>query len=70
MYAFDVSSSRIGTVVGEHTVRFDGPDDQIVLHHSARSRRGFAVGALEAAKWLSGKTGFFTLDDMLDEWVC
>ncbi len=69
-YPLDVSSSRVGSVVGEHTVRFDGPDDQIILHHSAKSRRGFAVGALEAAKWLSGKTGFFTLDDMLDEWVC
>lgn len=65
----DVSSLRVGTVVGEHTVRIDGPDDQIVLHHSARSRRGFATGALEAAAWIQGRTGFFTMDDMLDEWA-
>lgn len=65
----DVSSSRVGSVFGEHTVRIEAPDDQIVLHHAARSRRGFAGGALHAARWLLGRTGFFTMDDMIDDWI-
>lgn len=65
----DVSSTRVGGVFGEHTIRLEAPDDQILLSHSARSRRGFAVGALQAARWLMGRTGFFTMDDMLDDWI-
>lgn len=65
----DVSSSRVGRVFGEHTVRLEAPDDQILLHHAAQSRRGFAMGALQAARWLLGRTGFFTMDDMIDDWT-
>lgn len=62
-----VSATRVGRVPGTHDVVFDGPDDQILLRHTARNRRGFARGALEAAVWLRGRQGVFTLDDLLDD---
>lgn len=62
-----VTSERVGSVPGTHTVTVDGPDDQITLTHTARSRRGFARGAVQAAAWIQGRTGVFTLDDMLDD---
>jgi 4-hydroxy-tetrahydrodipicolinate reductase len=63
--ALHVSSTRLGSVFGEHTVTLDSPYDQITLAHAAKNRRGFAFGALMAAEWLSGRTGLFTLDDVL-----
>jgi 4-hydroxy-tetrahydrodipicolinate reductase len=62
-----VSAARVGSVPGTHDLILDGPDDQILLRHTARSRRGFARGALEAAAWLRGRRGVFTLDDLLDD---
>ncbi|MFB6232402.1 MAG: 4-hydroxy-tetrahydrodipicolinate reductase [Salinibacter sp.] len=67
--AVHVTSTRAGTVFGEHTVGFDSPFDRFSLRHQAKSRRGFAVGALRAAVWLTGRTGLFTLDDVLDDWL-
>lgn len=67
--ALHVSSTRAGTVFGEHTVAFDSPYDRIELAHRAKSRHGFAFGALRSAEWLHGRTGLFTLDDVLDDWV-
>ena len=67
--AVHVSSTRVGTAFGEHTVGFDSPYDRIALRHRAKNRRGFAVGALRAAEWLQGRTGLFTLDDVLDDWL-
>ena len=67
--AVHVSSTRAGTAFGEHTVGFDSPYDQIALRHRAKNRRGFAVGALRAAEWLRGRSGLFTLDDVLDDWL-
>lgn len=58
-------SVRCGDIAGTHSVAFDSPVDTITLTHQARSRDGFARGALQAAKWLNGKSGFFTLNDML-----
>ena len=52
-----VASSRAGFLPGTHTVGFDGPDDTITLTHTARSRRGFAAGALLAARWILGRRG-------------
>ncbi len=63
-----VTSSRAGSVFGIHEVHIDGPDDHLTLMHSAKNRVGFARGALIAAEWLIGRTGFHTLDDMLREW--
>ena len=61
----DMSSSRAGTIPGTHTVGFDGPSDTIELTHAARDRRGFAGGALVAARWLQGRRGWFTMADVL-----
>jgi 4-hydroxy-tetrahydrodipicolinate reductase len=67
--AVHVTSTRAGTVHGEHTVGFDSPFDRVALRHRAKSRRGFAVGAVRAAEWLKGRQGLFTLDDMLADWL-
>lgn len=60
-----VTSARVGRVPGTHTVTVDGPDDQVTLTHTARNRKGFARGALLAADWIRGRSGVFTLDDVL-----
>jgi 4-hydroxy-tetrahydrodipicolinate reductase len=62
----DVSSTRAGSIPGTHTVGFDGPSDTITLTHTARDRAVFARGALEAARWLKGKRGWFTMRDFLE----
>ena len=67
--AVHVTSTRAGTIYGEHTVGFDGPYDQITVGHEAKNRRGFAAGAVRAAEWLEGRRGLFTLDDMLEDWL-
>jgi len=61
----DMSSTRAGTIPGIHTVGFDGPSDTIELTHTARDRRGFATGALVAAKWIQGRRGWYTMADVL-----
>jgi 4-hydroxy-tetrahydrodipicolinate reductase len=53
----DVSSSRAGRHPGTHEIGFDSGADTITLRHTARSREGFARGALKAAQWISGKQG-------------
>jgi len=63
--AIDVSSSRAGMVPGTHTVGFDGQSDTIELTHRARDRRGFASGALLAARWVQGREGWFSMSDVL-----
>lgn len=60
-----VSSTRVGSVVGEHSVRIDGPADSVTLTHTAHSRATFATGALRAAEWVVGKKGVFSMDDMM-----
>ena len=63
--AIDMSSTRAGAIPGTHTVGFDGPSDTIELTHAARDRRGFASGALVAARWIQGRRGWFTMTDVL-----
>ena len=55
----EIVSFREGDVVGMHEITFDSPNDRIYLCHDAKSRRGFAEGAVRAAEWLAGKTGFY-----------
>jgi 4-hydroxy-tetrahydrodipicolinate reductase len=62
----DVSSTRAGAIPGTHEVGFDGPSETITLTHTVRDRAAFARGALEAARWLAGKRGWFTMKDMLE----
>jgi len=61
----DVSSSRAGAHPGTHEIGFDSAADTITLRHVARSREGFAHGALRAAKWLVGKKGFYEFSDIV-----
>jgi 4-hydroxy-tetrahydrodipicolinate reductase len=65
--AVDVSSNRAGAHPGTHEIGFDSPADTITLRHTARSREGFARGALEAARWVIGKKGWFEFRDILFE---
>jgi 4-hydroxy-tetrahydrodipicolinate reductase len=62
----DLSSSRAGSQPGTHEIGFDSPAETITLRHSARSRDGFARGALRAARWIAGKKGFFEFREILD----
>ena len=61
----DVAASRAGFIPGTHTIGFDGPSESITLTHTARDRGGFARGALTAAKWIKGRRGWFTMQDVL-----
>ncbi len=61
----DVSSSRAGVIAGTHEIGFDSPADTITLRHTARSREGFASGAVRAAEWVAGKKGFHEFADIL-----
>jgi len=62
---FSVSATRAGNIPGTHRVGFDGPADQILLQHTARSREGFAAGAILAAEWIVGKNGFYEFDQVI-----
>jgi 4-hydroxy-tetrahydrodipicolinate reductase len=61
----DVSSTRAGHIPGTHTIGFDGPAESITLAHTARDRSAFARGALQAARWVKGRRGWFTMHDVL-----
>ena len=61
----DVSSTRAGSIPGTHTIGFDAAGETVTLTHSARDRSGFARGALAAAQWVNGRTGWFTMRDVL-----
>jgi len=60
-------SLRLGSVPGTHSLYFDSPADTIEITHTARSREGFAFGAIRAAEWLVSekRSGVFTMDDMM-----
>ena len=60
----EITSFREGDVVGLHELVLDSPSDRIYLCHDAKSRRGFAEGAVRAAEWLAGKKGFFDFKDV------
>lgn len=62
---YPITSVRAGAIPGVHTLSYDGPFDTIALTHTARSRDGFAAGALLAAEWLPGRSGVFTFEDVL-----
>jgi len=64
---FSVSATRAGNIPGTHRVGFDGNADQILLEHTARSREGFAAGAILAAEWIVGKKGFWEFTDVMNE---
>ena len=61
----DTAASRAGAHPGTHEIGFDSAADTITLRHTARSREGFARGALKAAQWIVGKQGFHEFADIL-----
>ncbi|MFP4527005.1 MAG: 4-hydroxy-tetrahydrodipicolinate reductase [Candidatus Kapaibacterium sp.] len=64
--ALGISSGRGGNVPGTHTIYMDSPEDTIELTHRARSRAGFARGAIRAAQWIHGRRGFHEFDEVID----
>lgn len=65
--ALHVTSSRAGKIPGTHLIGFDSEYDTIKLEHCARSREGFVSGAVEAAEWIQGKSGIFSMDDFMQD---
>lgn len=63
----DVSSTRAGSIPGTHTIGFDAAAETVTLTHEVRDRAVFAHGALEGAKWLNGRRGWFTMTDLVGE---
>ncbi len=61
----DVTSTRAGSIPGTHTLGFDAASETITLTHTARDRSGFARGALQAARWVHGRSGWFSMRDVL-----
>ncbi|MGI9035912.1 MAG: 4-hydroxy-tetrahydrodipicolinate reductase [Pyrinomonadaceae bacterium] len=64
---FSISATRAGKIPGTHVVGFDSAADTIELAHAARSREGFAAGAILAAEWIAGRKGFYEFTDIMDE---
>ena len=62
-----IASTRAGSIPGTHCVGFDSEADQIMLTHTARSRAGFAAGALMAANWIIGRKGVYEFSDMIND---
>ena len=63
----EIAATRAGNIPGTHRLGFDSAADQIMLEHTARSREGFALGAIKAAEWIVGKKGFYEFTDVLDD---
>ena len=61
----DIESIREGEIPGVHTVTWDSELDTISISHSAKSRKGFALGAVIAAEWMKGKTGYHTFEEVI-----
>src|SRR5258706_6025014 len=62
-----VTSTRAGYIPGTHRLGFDSEADQITLTHTARSRAGFAAGALVAADWIAGRKGVYEFSEVFDD---
>jgi 4-hydroxy-tetrahydrodipicolinate reductase len=63
----EIDSVREGMIVGDHELRLESENDVVFLSHSAKSRRGFADGAVKAAEWINGKKGFYDFKDVWRE---
>jgi 4-hydroxy-tetrahydrodipicolinate reductase len=61
----EIDAKRIVDIYGTHAINYDSGIDNIRITHNAKSRLGFAIGALSAATWLQGKKGVYTMEDML-----
>jgi 4-hydroxy-tetrahydrodipicolinate reductase len=65
----EITSIREGETVGTHVMFLDSDNDSMMLVHDAKSRRGFAEGAVLAAEWLHGKTGFYEFKNVFREMI-
>lgn len=65
--ALEVNHIREGEVPGTHIITWESDVDSITIRHEAKSRVGFALGAVKAAEWLKGRKGFFSIADMLSD---
>ena len=63
----DVSSTRAGHIPGTHMAGFDGPAETVTLTHTVRDRATFAHGALRAARWVQGRSGWYSMRDVLGD---
>ena len=63
----NIISKRMENSIGTHKIIYDSPIDQISIKHKAKNRKGFALGALIAAEWISDKKGVFEFEDILKE---
>jgi 4-hydroxy-tetrahydrodipicolinate reductase len=61
-----ITAQRIPDVPGTHSVAYDSEIDSIEIKHTAHNRKGFALGAVVAAEWIVGKTGVYTMKDVLN----
>ena len=61
-----IFAEREGEVPGTHLVTFNNPYEQISIEHKAKSRLGFVIGAVKAAEFIEDKTGFYTMNDLLN----
>lgn len=61
-----ITAKRIDNVPGTHTLNYESEVDTISIEHIAHNRQGFAIGAVIAAEWITGKTGVFTMNDVLN----
>ena len=62
----EIGAIRRSVVPGTHTVTYESPADLIAINHTAKSRVGFAMGAVAAAEFLCGKKGIYTMDDLMN----
>ena len=62
----NITAKRIDDVPGTHTITYESEVDAITIKHVAHNRQGFALGAVIAAEWIVGKTGVFTMNDVLN----
>jgi 4-hydroxy-tetrahydrodipicolinate reductase len=65
-HTIGISAKRIKNIPGTHTINYNSDVDAININHTAHNRQGFALGAVIAAEWLLGKTGVFTMKDVLN----
>jgi 4-hydroxy-tetrahydrodipicolinate reductase len=65
--SLEIESVREGNIVGDHEIRLESDNDVILLSHSAKSRRGFAEGAVKAAEWVQNRRGFWDFKDVWRE---
>ncbi|MBR77609.1 MAG: 4-hydroxy-tetrahydrodipicolinate reductase [Flavobacteriales bacterium] len=61
----NINSERLNKTVGIHNIKYESNIDEIIITHISKNRDGFALGAILAAEWIVGKTGFFTMKDVL-----